>query len=94
MAHNTGKTEYEAYKYGYKFESGLLDHKIECGNCKQETTRRDCEMKPSFYDDITYHNYYCNHCGEFIRCDSQLAPLPPKKQRRVADDDEGDNGDE
>lgn len=73
---------------GFEFESVLLDTPIVC-KCGHETTRRDCECKPSYYDDITYLNYYCDSCGNFLRCDSAFTPLPVKQ---VAV--EGDSGDD
>lgn len=65
--------------------SQIMDTHIKC-KCGKMTTRRECEMRPSFFDDVTYHNYYCQHCGAFMRCDGIPVPLV---RAEIEDENEG-----
>lgn len=74
------KKAYVATNINEKFimRLGVLEAEIIC-KCGHKTTRANCEMRPSFFDDITYHNFYCDSCGNFLRCDSAFTPLPAKQ---------------
>lgn len=67
--------------------SGIMDTPVKC-KCGEMTTRRDCHAKQEFFDDVTYTNYYCQHCGAFMRRDGIAVPLV-----RVEVEDESEGSD-
>ena len=68
------KQEFLAHLWNIERESILMDTQVMC-QCGQMVTRRECECRLSYYDDVTFRNYYHRECGSFVRCDSQFTPL-------------------
>jgi hypothetical protein len=48
----------------------LGDYPLLCEHCKNETTRNDCKYVEGIESPYGFHHdYYCNHCDEWIRSD-------------------------
>lgn len=73
-------------------QNGILDVEIGC-KCGCVTTRAQCVDKPSFYDDVVYHNYFCPECDRFLRCDGALTPLPVQNDATNVTDESDDETD-
>lgn len=65
----------------YFRETNILTTSIVCSHCKQETTRNQAKAVQTAQEDVDKvsfeigekraigMNYYCPHCGEFLRHD-------------------------
>jgi hypothetical protein len=83
------KIHYALWKVCTQMKPAVMETIVTC-KCGHETSRSKCKVETSENEFMTYRDYYCDACDEWIRTDSVAKPLPEKVKKVKKEEDSED----